>query len=238
MGFKKKTGPALRAVAALSQYGLTKETGSGDSRNIGLSDLALDYLLATDDTGKNDTAKIAALKPPIFAHLWEKYGQFLPNDDTIQKYLIREKNFNAGMVADLVKDYRDTFDFAKLADTVSEGEADADKNAKNESPQTAAASDPETKGKAMTTPNVHQTPSPPAPVRQAPPPVPQGLIDIPVPLPSGVLAYYRVPQKMSAADFKFYRSVLAAYEFGLTGSISLRGIDATEPPADEGKGES
>jgi hypothetical protein len=59
--------------------------------------------------------------------------------------------------------------------------------------------------------------------------LPQELIDIPVPLPSGVLAYYRVPQKMSGADFKFYQSVLVAYEFGLTGSIALRGVDATEP---------
>src|SRR5437868_3781852 len=42
MGFNKQTGDSLRAVSALSQYGLTKETGGGDSRNIALSDLALD----------------------------------------------------------------------------------------------------------------------------------------------------------------------------------------------------
>src|SRR6266567_279497 len=46
IGYTKKTGPSLRAISALNQYGLTKETGSVDSRVIGLSDLAINYLLS------------------------------------------------------------------------------------------------------------------------------------------------------------------------------------------------
>jgi hypothetical protein len=41
------------------------------------------------------------------------------------------------------------------------------------------------------------------------------LIDIPVPLPSGQLAYYRVPASMQETDFVFYQSVLTAYKPGL-----------------------
>jgi hypothetical protein len=128
LGYSKKTGPAMRAVSALSQYGLTKETGAGDSRNIGLSELALDYILATDEDQKQKAASVAAMKPAIYVHLWETYGQHLPNDDTIQKHLIREKNFNAGSVAEVVTNYRATFDFAKLGVNVPVTEANAAKN--------------------------------------------------------------------------------------------------------------
>src|SRR5207247_104530 len=99
IGYSKKTGPSLRAISALSQYGLTRETGSADSRVIGLSDLAISYLLEQD----RQLLREAALKPTIFQHLWQHYGPFLPpSDDAIKSHLIKEKNFNSAAVGELV----------------------------------------------------------------------------------------------------------------------------------------
>jgi hypothetical protein len=123
IGYTKKTGPSLRAISALNQYGLTKETGSVDSRVIGLSDLAINYLLSDDPQQRGELLRQAALKPTVFQHLWEQYGAFLPpNDDAIKSHLIREKNFNAAAVGELVANYRDTFDFANLSGNGGERE--------------------------------------------------------------------------------------------------------------------
>ena len=114
IGYKKKTGPSLRAISALNQYGLTKETGSADKRVIGLSESAINYLLSSDSQ-RAELLRQAALKPTIFQHLWQEYGAFLPpSDEAIKMHLIREKNYNSAAVGELVANYRDTFDFANL----------------------------------------------------------------------------------------------------------------------------
>jgi len=56
------------------------------------------------------------------------------------------------------------------------------------------------------------------------------LIEIPVPLPSGNLAYFRMPKQMTEADFIFYQAVLAAYKPGIVG-IPPKGPGTSE---DEG----
>lgn len=55
-------------------------------------------------------------------------------------------------------------------------------------------------------------PLPPPPV---PPMTPATLIDFPVPLPSGAVAYYRLPSKISEIDFNFYKAILDALKAGL-----------------------
>ena len=126
IGYTKKTGPSLRAISALDQYGLTTETGRVDSRVIGLSDLAINYLLSDNDNQRAALLRQAALKPTVFQHLWQQYGAFLPpSDDAIKSYLIREKSFNVAAVGELVANYRDTFDFAKLGDNGEEDEIPA-----------------------------------------------------------------------------------------------------------------
>jgi hypothetical protein len=122
IGYSKKTGPALRAIAALNQFGLTRETGSVDSRMVALSELAINYLLSNDAQQRDQLLRQAALKPAIFQHLWEHYGAFLPSDDTIKNHLIRDKNFNATAVGELISNYRDTFDFSKLRGNGGEDE--------------------------------------------------------------------------------------------------------------------
>jgi hypothetical protein len=92
---------------------LTKETGIGDDRNIGLSDLALDILVGSAEQ-KREGLRTAAIKPIIYNELWTRYGEHPPADEVIRTFLVREKNFNPAAVDAVVEDYRTTIDFANL----------------------------------------------------------------------------------------------------------------------------
>jgi len=53
-----------------------------------------------------------------------------------------------------------------------------------------------------------------------------GLIDFPVPLPSGIVAYYRLPSSVSDADFSFYTTLLAALKPGIVKAPQARSYPA------------
>src|SRR5438270_6210135 len=95
-GLDIKSSGALRLIAALKQFGLVVELGSGDDRKVKLSDLALDILLSdSDDSPKRAAAvKVAALSPKIHKNLWDHYNGELPSDATMKAYLLRELEFN------------------------------------------------------------------------------------------------------------------------------------------------
>ena len=64
-GLDIKSSGGLRLIAALKQFALAVEHGSGEDRKIQLSDLALDILLApsSDDPRRIAAIKRAALSP-------------------------------------------------------------------------------------------------------------------------------------------------------------------------------
>ncbi len=203
LGFSSLTGPAGRAIGALAQYGLSREAGSGENRTIAVSDLALSYLLADDDDAKAAAIRVAALKPPIYSQLWEKYGQFLPNDDTMQKYLMRERSFNPGVVPDVIADYRATFDFAKLGSSVP-GEI---KPPQNDQPNLPKPNDPD---HSPTPPAAGGSkPLAPAPQQRTQPPMTDGLRYLPIPLGIGDAP---IPVGMSEDDFELLLDTLKLWK--------------------------
>jgi hypothetical protein len=197
IGYSKATGPSLRAIAALAQYGLTKESGTGDSRTIALSDLAINYLLSHEDSERADLLRQAALKPTVFQHLWEHYGPILPNnDEAIKSHLIREKNYNAAAVGELVASYRDTFDFANLRGNAVNDAGAGDKTAENE---------------ARPSPNLPTPPQPPVPQYQQKglPPMTANVRYLPIPLDIGDA---HIPRGMNDADFNLLLETLRLWK--------------------------
>lgn len=187
IGYKKKTGPSLRAISALNQYGLTKETGSVDKRVIGLSDLAINYLLSSDAAERAELLRQAALRPTVFQHLWQQYGAFLPpSDDALKSHLIREKNFNSAAVGELVANYRDTFDFANLGGNGGSREEKSDKG----------------EGKATVNPPPYK---PPTPQPKGTPPMSANVRYLPIPLDIGDAP---IPVGMSEDDFELLKKTL------------------------------
>ena len=120
-GFKPTSGGGFVVIAALKAFGLVSDTGSGKSRKIQLTDLALRIILdKRPDSPERDSAiKQAALMPKIHASLWTKYRSNLPSDENLKHELIFERKFNENTVGDFIKEYRDTIKFAKLADSDS-----------------------------------------------------------------------------------------------------------------------
>ncbi len=125
LGYSGRNGASLRAIAALNHYGLIEESGSKDSRRIRLTDLAQDLLHLPDgDEKKSDSLRKAALMPTIHQVLWERYQYTLPNDSTIKAFLVRDRSFNETASLDVIQNYRETFDYAKLGNLPSSSNSD------------------------------------------------------------------------------------------------------------------
>jgi hypothetical protein len=119
LGYNGRNGASLRAIAALNHFGLTEESGSKDNRRIRLTDLAQDIIhLPDEDEKKVSSLKKAALMPTIHQVLWERYQSTLPSDATIKSFLIRDKSYNESATLDVIKNYRESFDIAKLGDLI------------------------------------------------------------------------------------------------------------------------
>ncbi len=126
IGYKSKSGTALRAVAALGHFGLTTESGKSDQRKITVSERAQDIIhLPPTDPRYSQSLRAAALEPAIYKELWDRYGKSLPDDSAIRPFLIRDKGYNDSSALEVIKTYRETFEFAKLGE-LSEHNQQAD----------------------------------------------------------------------------------------------------------------
>lgn len=105
-GYSPSSSGALQTIAALKNYGLmTEEGGSGQNRQIRLTDLALRILL---DQRPNSTERLmfmrqAAKTPSIAAEVYSKWPDGLPSDSTLNHFLVLEKKFNESTAFKVVK---------------------------------------------------------------------------------------------------------------------------------------
>lgn len=120
-GYKADSSTGYSCIAALKKFGLVDEEGTGETRQVRLSRLALAVLLDDDRASpeRNSALRTAALSPRIHVELWEKYGADLPSDSTLRRFLILEKNFNEAAVDEFLEEYKSTVAFAGLRDTES-----------------------------------------------------------------------------------------------------------------------
>jgi hypothetical protein len=201
-GAKSSTG--VLSVAALKKFGLLDEEGTGGNRTVKLSEFAIELIkFAGVPEERAKRLKIAAIKPELHRDLWTAHRD--ASDASIRRFLVFDRKFNENTVDTVIKEYRDTISFAKLTDS------DTIPDIQDQEPESEKTSNrmiTETQDRKEERQNL--------PFR--PPANTPGLIEIPVPLPSGILAYYRVPQKMSEDDFIFYTSLIGHYKKGLTGS--------------------
>lgn len=130
LGFASVTGPAGQIIAALTQFGLMESSGEKATRKVKLTDHAIRILGATDQKSATFMALIkrSALLPKLYADLMSKYPSGLPSDASLRHELEYERGFNPGVVADVVRAFRETVSFANLDEsgTVPTSEADRD----------------------------------------------------------------------------------------------------------------
>lgn len=112
---KRHSGLGNQLIAAMKAYGLLKVDGTGEKREVQLTERAHRIVLKASDRG--EMIQKAALEPAINKKLWGKYGPTgLPQNDVLREYLIWDLKFNPDTVASFIKDFSDTVRFAKLAD--------------------------------------------------------------------------------------------------------------------------
>lgn len=115
-GFAAKSSGGRSTLSALIKFGLLEESGRGDNRRVKITPLAVDILL---DERPNSPERIkaikqAALTPEIHIELWNRWGTELPSEATMRTVLLKDLDFTNAAVSDLIKEYRDTIEFAKL----------------------------------------------------------------------------------------------------------------------------
>jgi hypothetical protein len=119
IGYKRGSNRGWRALSTLVSFGLLDEEGLKENRLLWLSDLGKEIVFFGNKESKEAKQAIrqAALKPAIHLELWElwlKDGQGLPSDETMRRYLIKEKAFNPQAVDSFIQEFKATLTFAGL----------------------------------------------------------------------------------------------------------------------------
>lgn len=144
-----KSSGLVQTAAALVQFGLLADEGSGDSRKFQLTDDALRIVL--DQEAESDKREAAirrvALNPKIHREIWDKYGAADVSDGVLKSYLTLDRReaglapFGEGAADDLIAEYRETVAFAGLASGDILPSSDEDKEDVDDKPNPSAKSD-------------------------------------------------------------------------------------------------
>jgi len=111
LGYKPGAGPGYRVLSALRHYGLLEEHSGRDR----LSDTAFHILTLSDTSPDRQTAvRDAAMRPTLFRQVFDHYKGEVPSDLNLRDYLIKSHSFNPDSVANFIRAFRETLEFAKL----------------------------------------------------------------------------------------------------------------------------
>jgi len=109
--YARSSSGGKQTVAALRAYGLLEDL-RGEIR---LTDRAQHILVREPgSTERSDLLRQAALSPPLFSKLWDRYGADLPSDRSLRSWLVLELKVNERSVEDLLRSYRETLQYAGL----------------------------------------------------------------------------------------------------------------------------
>lgn len=117
IGYEPKGSTAGRILAALVSYGLVEGEGVKESRKIRVSANGQRLVILDKSSAEwLECARQAARSPKIFSDLFELWSDGLPSDAAIKQFLILEKRFNDNYVSAFIKNFRDTYEFARITE--------------------------------------------------------------------------------------------------------------------------
>lgn len=116
LGYKSRGGYAARVIAALKQFELITEK-KGDVK---LTQWAVDLAIYDHASGEyREIIRKIALKPDIFARIFNDYNGTLPSDNNLKVRLIKDYKFNPKSVDEFIGTFKQTIEFAGLNKTQS-----------------------------------------------------------------------------------------------------------------------
>lgn len=122
-GMESSSGKVWRTAAALLQFGILEDSGSGTARKFKLTDIGLRLAQDTNPNSekRQEALKSAALSPMINKELWEKYGAADSLDDAVLKTHLTldrvdegEAPYSPSAAEDVIAMYRSSIDMAGL----------------------------------------------------------------------------------------------------------------------------
>ncbi len=115
-GYQPKSGAGLQQISTLKKYGLLIDQGRNDQRVVVLTDRAWQILTdpRPDSTERARAIREAAVDPKIHGEIRERWPHGLPDNTTMQVWLVQEKKFNEDAVLGFLSVLRSTFEYAKL----------------------------------------------------------------------------------------------------------------------------
>lgn len=113
-GYTEKASGGIQTIAALASYGLLLDEGSGDTRKLRLSPLAVTILKDKRAGAAEAALKQAAIKPKVLAELWAEWGTNRPPDHECLSILHIDKKFREDGAERLLKIYDSTVRYANL----------------------------------------------------------------------------------------------------------------------------
>ena len=227
--YESGSANGMRAVAALKQYGLLEEERGEGDRELRISEQALDILLPEegDEPTYKGPLQGAALNPTLFDEIWSRHADSgIPSDRNLERYLIKEKDFNPSAVARIIRIFRENLSFAGLVAGDTVGEAAGAENDGN-----IGIFRDQQRGQGDLFPNLFaavanktsdkRTDSSP-------------MIDLPLTLPSLKIAVLRLPAQMDERDFETLVTSINAWRHALVKKANLP-VTVQELPEDKAK---
>jgi hypothetical protein len=116
-----KSSGLLQTVAALKQFGLLEDMGSGDDRKVMLTDLARRILLDTRPGAKEQALKEAARRPRLIAEYLSRWVPERPSDSHCISELHLDRGFTSDAARSFLRVFDETVSFANLSEDDGEG---------------------------------------------------------------------------------------------------------------------
>jgi hypothetical protein len=112
--YSLKSSGGHQTVGALKMYGLIKDSGSMESRKIGLSDKALRYFKDEREEERQKLLQAFALTPKLMAVLWQDWNATPPADTIARSKLKLERGMSEQNARSFLGIYKENLDFAAL----------------------------------------------------------------------------------------------------------------------------
>lgn len=137
-GYRPRSSSGQVALAALTKFGLAEAQGSGELRQVRLTELAMRILLdeRPDSEERREAIKEAALNPAIHRELLDEFDGSLPSDSNLRFQLRANRRFTDQGAVDFIAEFRSTLEYANLGNsgTLSEPVIDKDTPSESEEP--------------------------------------------------------------------------------------------------------
>lgn len=114
-GYSAKSSGALQTVAALKQFNLIEDSGSGEERKVSLSKLAHTIIADSRPGARDDAIKQAARNPALIAEYIPRWVPHRPSDAHCISELHLDRGFTEEAAKTFIRVFDDTVSFADLS---------------------------------------------------------------------------------------------------------------------------